>query len=686
MRRLFQNTLAFGLFLFPLLTQAQDFLCAEVKIEIRQELTLERQAFEARMRIINDLNLPLNDINVVVEFFDTNGDVVLASSNPNDPNPDVKFFITENDGGVPSSVGGESDTRFTWLIIPTITAGGETPAGINYEVGATLTYKVGSNTEEERVEVAPDTILVLPLPELQLDYFLPYDVYGDNPDTTTRIEEAEPFSLAVRVANIGFGEAKNVKIDSAQPTIVENDLGLLIDFKITGTEVNGLVEPNSLLVDFGDLPPISEAYAGVGRWIMESTLSGRFTQFDATVSHADELGGELTALISQENLHTHTLVKEVLVDLPGRDLRMDFLGTEREDPSDFAVYESSGVDTEVVDNTVGDGSALPKVGSDYEFTLTGEAGFTYVKFIDPFGGNKQLASVVRSDGKEILEENAWLNRTWNKDLDRWDYWFHLFDGANLSAPTYAVNFENKPDVNVAPVMQLILDRTTVPGIQVGFLVVATDLNNDSVSITADGLPSGANFNLDINEAGRTSYLFSWTPAADQLGSTTIRFVASDPEGLEDSQVVHIDVTSNAGEGFESYLSRYFGDETDPAIIGPGVDFDMDGMSNLSEYGQNTNPTLPDRELGPTVSVVEVSGDLFLEISFRRRLDDTSLSFIVQGFDAVGTLRTDQSSNIVDSTTEGVPEGMERLTVRDSVPITSSTPRRFLELIVTRTLP
>jgi len=671
--------------LLPITMQAEEFLCAEVKIEIRQELTLERQAFEARMRIINDLNLPLNNIDVTVQFYDEDGNIVLASSDPNDPNPDVKFFISENGSGVPASVGAESDNRFTWLIIPTISAGGESPAGINYDVGATLTYTVGNNTEEERVVVAPDTILVMPLPELQLDYFLPYDVYGDNPDTQTIIEPAEPFSLGIRVANIGFGEAKNVKIDSAQPKIVQNDLGLLIDFKITGTEVNGAVQPNSLLVDLGDIPPAGEGYAGVGRWIMESTLSGRFTQFDATVSHADELGGDLTALISQENLHTHTLMREVLVDLPGRDERMDFLGNERDDPSDINVFESTGEDSDVVDNTNGGGAPLPPSGLDYEFTITGEAGFTYVKFQDPYDGTRELSSVIRSDGKVIREENAWLNRTWNKNSDEWEYWFHLFDGGNLAASTYTVSFRDKAAVNVAPVFQLMLDKTTVPGTQVGFIVQATDQNGDSVTIEAQGLPAGANFNLDISEPGRTAYLFYWTPTAAQVGTTAIQFIATDPEGLEDSAVVHIDVTDTSGAGFEAYMNRYFGDETDPLIIGPEADPDLDGMTNLAEYGQNTNPIIPDRELGPKMGIFQdTDGTLYLEMTFRRRLDDNTLSFTAEGFDSVGTLRTDQT-NIVNTSTDNVPQGLEAVTVRDSVPITPGN-QRFLELKVTRTNP
>ena len=74
-------------------------------------------------------------------------------------------------------------------------------------------------------------------------------VFGDDA-FTPEIEDAEPFSLGVRVKNFGAGDAKSLAIESAQPKIVENDQGLLIDFLITGSEVNGAEESPSLLADF----------------------------------------------------------------------------------------------------------------------------------------------------------------------------------------------------------------------------------------------------------------------------------------------------------------------------------------------------------------------------------------------------------------------------------------------------
>jgi len=68
-----------------------------------------------------------------------------------------------------------------------------------------------------------------------------------------------PYSLGVRVKNGGAGVARKLKIDSAQPKIVNNQQGLLIGFNIQSTEVNGSRVSNSLLADFGNIQPTAPA-------------------------------------------------------------------------------------------------------------------------------------------------------------------------------------------------------------------------------------------------------------------------------------------------------------------------------------------------------------------------------------------------------------------------------------------
>ena len=324
---------------------ADESLCARVKIEIRQELTLERQAFDAHMAINNGLtNITLENVDIDVRFSDKDGNSVLASSDPD--NPDALFFIRVNTMEGISNIEGtgtvapSSTADIHWLIIPAPGASNGLEQGALYFVGATLKYTIGG--KENVTEVSPDYIYVKPMPEMVLDYFLPNDVYGDDP-FTPEVEPPIPFSLGVRVKNNGTGTAKSLKIDSAQPKIVDNDQGLLVNFTLTGSEVNGQPATNSLLVNFGDIKPNT---SGTGRWTMTCTLSGKFVDFKATFSHSDELGGQLTSLIDAVN--THFLIHDVLVDLSGRDAIKDFLA---KDGGTYKVYESGSVDTEVLDQS-----------------------------------------------------------------------------------------------------------------------------------------------------------------------------------------------------------------------------------------------------------------------------------------------------------------------------------------------
>ena len=112
---------------------AADSVCAEVKLEISQELTLERQAFDAHMRITNGLtNISLQDVNIEVRFTDANGNTVPASYDPADTS--ALFFIRlESKDNINDVTGNGTVEPVTaadihWLIIP---AHGELGSGLD---------------------------------------------------------------------------------------------------------------------------------------------------------------------------------------------------------------------------------------------------------------------------------------------------------------------------------------------------------------------------------------------------------------------------------------------------------------------------------------------------------------------------------------------------------------------------
>src|SRR5688572_4833169 len=322
---------------------AQESVCARVKIEIKQEMALERQAFDAEMRITNSLpTTSLTEVDVDVKVTDELGAPVEITTDPNNLNADFFIRVSSKQGidnvDGAGQVAGSTTATINWLLIPAPGAAGTSPFGKRYLVGATLRYRFGS--EVHVMELNPDAITVKPLPLLTLDYFLTRDVIADDPFTAA-IEAPEPYTLGVRVKNTGMAPAKSLKIESAQPRIIENEQGLPINFTITGSYVQDLPAGDSLLINFGDIPAGSSK---MGRWLMESNLAGKFVDFTATFTHADELGGALTSLLQATN--AHLLLRDVRVDLPGRDVVRDFLAI---DGASLRVYESAGPDNAVTD-------------------------------------------------------------------------------------------------------------------------------------------------------------------------------------------------------------------------------------------------------------------------------------------------------------------------------------------------
>jgi len=497
--------------------------CATVQIEILQELAFERQAFEARMLINNGLpNVKLDNLRVELEIQDEFGTPVLFTADPNATNA---FFYVRVDSmsGVNNVTGAgevapQSEAVIRWLIIPAAGAAGEQAQGTLYSVGARLSYKTAGT--DNATEVIPDRISVLPMPKLEMDYFLPYWVYGDDA-WTDRVEPPEPFNLGLRVRNMGYGTARNLTVESGKPQIVENEQGLLVGFRVLGCEVHGTEAQPTLLANLGNIP---RNQARVSRWIMDCPLSGRFTSFSASFTHSDELGGKLTSLLSA--VRTHLLVHDVLVDVPGRDLVRDFL-TYDSNTWVYAVYESDNVDTTVTN--VSAASALSAIssngpGATCQIAIPAKPGACYAKVPMPNGRSWAVTGAERlSDGKRLRLENVWISRERFKEKPEvWYYHLNLFDMNGGGSYRVALQQVAQPDAE-PPGLHFIGPKVVRVGESLGFVVEAADPNGDPIRLTAEPLPVGATF----VDRGDGTASFQWIPAAEQYGVHPVRFAASD---------------------------------------------------------------------------------------------------------------------------------------------------------------
>ncbi|TAG71259.1 MAG: DUF11 domain-containing protein, partial [Burkholderiales bacterium] len=378
----------------------------------------------------------IESLRVTLHVSDLSGNAVGFSSDPN--NTSAAFFYrvdsltgtTALDGS--SAVAASTQAEARWLFIPSPGAAGTLPSGKQYRIGASIDYVLAG--QAQTVDVEPEIITVRPQPKLTLDYFLQPDIYADDPFTAP-VEPSEPATLGVRVRNTGLGAATNVKIDSAQPKIVENRQGLAIAFRLEGGYVNDQSRGSSLLLDFGT---IAAGATAMGRWDLTTTFAGRFIEFGATFTHADALGGALTSLL--EGVTTRFLLRDVIVDLPGRDSVRDFLSSD----GGWFVYESNGVDTPVVDVTVN--SSLNAVAGGYRLTHQTSPLLTYSRVPSPGNANLVISRVTRSDGKVLNPQNYWVSKTRTENLT-WNYFINVFDSQTTG--DYLINVTNPLSASIA---------------------------------------------------------------------------------------------------------------------------------------------------------------------------------------------------------------------------------------------
>ena len=377
-------------------------VCARVKLRLEQEAVITRDAFRATIELDNSGSSRLENVKV---------DVTIR---PEAGIADQSLFGVKLEGATTLSavdgtgiLPGNSTGTAKWLIVPTVDAAPTVDA--RYLVGGTLSYLLDGNQVSVPLSEVP--ITVLPTPRLVLQYFHQRDVFSDDP-FTDEIEPSIPFSLGLMVQNRGYGTARNFRITSAQPQIVENLKGLLIDFNIVDTEVfnpSGISILNpALTANFGDLNP---GDIGIGRWLMTSSLQGLFLDYKATVQHLDDLGNVRTSLIATNDVSIHEMIHLVQAGGIWEDGQPDFLVNDLPDFHDYpdTLYMSNGSTNSVqlVEQADVSADVSPE---NLEVTLSaGMPGqWAYLRVPDPGHGEFHLTRVVRSDGMVVpVNTNVW---------------------------------------------------------------------------------------------------------------------------------------------------------------------------------------------------------------------------------------------------------------------------------------
>ncbi|MEQ9410014.1 MAG: CARDB domain-containing protein [Fuerstiella sp.] len=443
----------------------EDGVCAQVRMRIEQEAVLTRTAFDGTLEINNGHDdIDLTEVEVTLDIRDHLGNPAADKFNTRIVQT-TGIAAVDGTGIVPAG----ADVAIVWQFIPRDTAVQEEP--LFYTIGGTFSY-VEDGVRVE-VELLPAGITVKPDANLELKYFHQRDVYSDDP-YTDEIEPAEPFELGVLVTNVGHGAARELSITSSQPEIIENEKGLLIDFKIIGSQVGNEEVTPSLTVNLGDIDP---AASQVAAWQLTSTLQGKFKDFTATFEHVSGLGDPRLSLINSVEIFelNHTVrANRGAFDATSAEANgitdddlPDFLTNEIEDPDvlpdTLHMSDGSVALVEVGQNPAVD---APAVFGDLQVVLTVDmlTGWNYTRLPDP-GSDFIISRVLRSDGKEIeVGHNVWqTNRVFSQSDSTFtrEERLHLFDYSDGDqTQTYTLFY--KVDDSVAPELLDIIDVTPDP--------------------------------------------------------------------------------------------------------------------------------------------------------------------------------------------------------------------------------
>lgn len=436
-------------------TQSEN-TCAQVKLEIKQKLVLTRQAFRGTLTIENGSSNAIEDILVNVNATNMETGFMATSREMQISIEKIEGFEGEKDGAWRLGAGKKGVA--TILFIPTKYAAPEKLT--TYSFGGTLSFKDGSTTQNR--SLFPVSLQVKPTPELDLTYFMQRDVYGDNPLTTDVVEPVIPAEFSVLIHNKGYGDANNVRMITKKPEIVENEKGLLIDFDIISSSLNGgektMALDDDIATQFGTIAAGTASYA---TWDLTASLMGHFTEYDVSVTHVTDYGNPDLSLLDRVTIHE--LIHSMNATIGDKVYRAWITNDEpdAEDAPDH-IYFANGTDEELV--TLSEATRMERIdNTHYRVTVPTNVprNWFYTAVANPAGKYSKILSITDETNNRSLDAaNFWTTDYTMKDgIDpQLDYRLHIADiVSGKGTNTYIVEFEPIPELRLD-----VKSITTVP--------------------------------------------------------------------------------------------------------------------------------------------------------------------------------------------------------------------------------
>ena len=423
-------------------------VCVTIKLQFKQKLVMTRQAFRGTLTVGNgNEENSMKNVKLMLTVKDEEGNV--ATAHEFQINNESLDGFTGDLNGEWELAAGQNGTA-TILFIPTKYAA---PTSDKlYSFGGSLSYLDPNTGLTVTRDLDPVTLTVKPSPNLDLTYFMQRDIYGDDPLTKNVVEPIVPAEFALLINNVGYGDATNVRMTTEQPKIIENEKGLMIDFELLSSQLNGgektLALGSSVPTDFGTIPALSTSYA---QWWFTSTLLGHFLDYNVEATHVTSYGNEDLSLLN--NVTIHELIRSINTKAANGQPLKGWLVNDVKDSEDQPdmLYLSDGTTEEVSIATASIRMTSPTTG---ELTVQpGTKAWNYGSTSDPTAGRQNIVSITRDDGTVVDLRNVWqTDRTMRDGMDPiTEYRIHIADKFTVDGQphTYTITFEPRPNVVLA---------------------------------------------------------------------------------------------------------------------------------------------------------------------------------------------------------------------------------------------
>ncbi len=628
------------------LREASNSVCSSITLQFSQQMVMTRQAFRGTLTVFNGSeDTAMENAKLTLEVKDENGK--LATSHEFQINPES---LTRFEGNLNLTDGwtlaaGETGVA-TILFIPTKYAAPMVES--KYSFGGSLSYIDPYTGLEVTRTLSPVTLTVKPSPDLNLTYFMQRDIYGDDP-LTEAVEASEEAEFSLLINNVGYGDATNVQMLTEQPKIIENEKGLMIDFELMSSQLNGgektLALGGSVATDFGNIPAKSQTYA---QWWLKSSLLGHFTDYEVEATHVSSYGNPDLSLLNEVTIHE--LIRSLEV-VKGDNTLAGFMVNDIVDANDTPdmLYLSDGEIEPVA--VAANATIVRNSATEYVLTIAPSAeGWNYGNVIDPTYGVSKMQSVVRqSDGKSISLRNFWqTDRTLRDGKDPlYENRIHFADEfATATTETYLLTFE--------PIPQPVLQVASIEGIPAESEVAKTPV--ETIKVT---------FNKPIQPETFTSEDITLTVQGVKQDVENVSITTTDNKAF----TLNLSEVNNAcGNGYYVFTVQTAGitdHEGYPGKTGKSVGWNMyrDGEMQLATsvspeaagaISRSDNNSL---DFGATIKLIATASNGYNFVNWTVNGEDVSAGpqmelAVTSDMDVVANFKKQSHSVVIESESEG----------------------------------